>query len=54
MLPDELFLFAISLTLRNSELNDMQAENQKRIERKIDEIMERISRIEEIEERLVR
>lgn len=46
MLPDELFLFAISLTIHNTEMNDMQAENQKRIEKKIDEILEKFSEIE--------
>ena len=47
MLPDEMFLLAISFTIRNTELNDMQMKNQERIEKKMDETLEKISKIEE-------
>lgn len=47
MLPDELFLFTVCLAVNNTQLNDIQKQNQERIERKIDSILEKISLIED-------
>lgn len=47
MLPDELFLFTVCLAVNNTQLNDIQKQNQERIERKIDLIIEKLNKIED-------
>lgn len=46
MLPDELFLFTTWLAIHNTQLNDLQRGNQERIEKKIDEVLKKVSEIE--------
>lgn len=46
MLPDELFLFTTCLAVNNTQLNDKQKQNQERIEKKIDMILEKIDKLE--------